>query len=86
MKYSSGCNFHHQFGVFTLQVILDENSFTDLTERSKYLLHGDGRSFWFDKSFCLMVFSDGRCGINAEHSWADAPVIGHMLEYALTYE
>lgn len=67
-------------------VILDENSFTDLTERSKYLLHGDGRSFWFDKSFCLMVFSDGRCGINAEHSWADAPVIGHMLEYALTYE
>ena len=33
-----------------------------------------------------MVFSDGKCGINAEHSWADAPVIGHMVEYSLTYE
>lgn len=67
-------------------VILEEKSFTELTDRAKYLLHGDGRSFWFDKSFCLIVFSDGKCGINAEHSWADAPVVGHMLEYALTYE
>jgi len=67
-------------------VILEEKSFTELSDRSKYLLHGDGRSFWFDKSFCLMVFSDGKCGINAEHGWADAPVIGHMVEYALTYE
>lgn len=67
-------------------VILEERSFSRLSERAKYLLHGDGRSFWFDKSFCLVVFSDGKCGINAEHGWADAPVIGHMLEYALTYE
>lgn len=67
-------------------VILEERSFTSLSDRAKYLLHGDGRSFWFDKSFCLMVFSDGKCGINAEHSWADAPVVGHMLEYALTFE
>lgn len=67
-------------------VILEEKSFTELSDRAKYLLHGDGRSFWFDKSFCLVVFSDGRCGINAEHSWADAPVMGHMFEYGLTYE
>lgn len=67
-------------------VILEEKSFSELSDRAKYLLHGDGRSFWFDKSFCLVVFSDGKCGINAEHSWADAPVIGHMVEYALTYE
>ena len=67
-------------------MILEEKSFTELSDRANYLLHGDGRSFWFDKSFCLVVFSDGKCGINAEHSWADAPVIGHMVEYALTYE
>lgn len=67
-------------------VVLEDKSFTDLSERAKYLLHADGRSIWFDKSFCLMVFSDGKCGVNAEHSWADAPVLGHMLEYAVTYE
>lgn len=71
---------------FPDQVVLEDKSFTDLSERAKYLLHADGRSIWFDKSFCLMVFSDGKCGVNAEHSWADAPVLGHMLEYAVTYE
>lgn len=68
------------------QVTLEDKSFVDLKDRAKYLLHGDGCSFWFDKSFCLMVFEDGKCGVNAEHSWADAPTIGHMLEYAFTYE
>ncbi|XP_068710721.1 carnitine O-palmitoyltransferase 1, liver isoform-like [Montipora capricornis] len=67
-------------------VILEEKSFPGLSDRAKYLFHGDGRSFWFDKSFCFIVFSDGKCGINAEHSWADAPVVGHMFEYAVSYE
>ncbi|KXJ09564.1 Carnitine O-palmitoyltransferase 1, liver isoform [Exaiptasia diaphana] len=67
-------------------MVLEERSFPDITDRAKFLLHGDGSSFWFDKSFSFMVFSDGKCGLNAEHSWADAPVMGHLLEYALTYE
>ncbi|XP_048580409.1 carnitine O-palmitoyltransferase 1, liver isoform-like isoform X1 [Nematostella vectensis] len=67
-------------------VLLEDKTFSELSDRAKYIMHGDGRSLWFDKSFCLVVFTDGKCGINAEHSWADAPVIGHMLEYALTYE
>ncbi len=37
---------------------------------------------WFDKSFSVFVFANGRYAVNAEHSWADAPVLGHVFEYA----
>lgn len=33
---------------------------------------------WFDKSFNLIIFKNGTMGLNAEHSWADAPIIGHL--------
>lgn len=35
---------------------------------------------WFDKSFTLISYPNGKMGINAEHSWADAPIVGHMWE------
>lgn len=35
---------------------------------------------WFDKSFTLVVYKNGKLGANAEHSWADAPIIGHLWE------
>lgn len=35
---------------------------------------------WFDKSFTLVSYPNGKMGINAEHSWADAPIVGHMWE------
>ena len=41
---------------------------------------------WFDKSFNLVVFKNGHVGVNAEHSWADAPIISYLVEYALGYE
>ncbi len=37
-------------------------------------------SRWFDKSFNLIVFKSGTMGLNAEHSWADAPIVGHLWE------
>uniref|UniRef100_A0A4W6DP22 Carnitine O-palmitoyltransferase 1, muscle isoform n=1 Tax=Lates calcarifer TaxID=8187 RepID=A0A4W6DP22_LATCA len=40
-------------------------------------------SLWFDKSFTLISYPNGKIGINAEHSWADAPIVGHMWEYVL---
>lgn len=67
-------------------VVLDSKCFKTWSERGKYMLHGSGSSIWFDKSFNLLIFSDGRCGINAEHSWADAPVMGHINEFHLTNE
>ncbi|XP_074872180.1 palmitoyl thioesterase CPT1C isoform X1 [Carettochelys insculpta] len=50
---------------------------------SKALLHGQCHDRWFDKSFTLIVFRNGKVGLNAEHSWADAPIIGHLWEYTL---
>ena len=41
---------------------------------------------WFDKSFNLIVFKNGRFGLNAEHSWADAPIVSYLCEETLGYE
>lgn len=38
---------------------------------------------WFDKTFTLVVFKNGKMGLNAEHSWADAPIIGHLWEVSV---
>lgn len=35
---------------------------------------------WFDKSFTAVVFKNGKNGLNAEHSWADAPTVAHLWE------
>ncbi|XP_025081359.1 carnitine O-palmitoyltransferase 1, liver isoform-like isoform X3 [Pomacea canaliculata] len=69
-------------------VVLDSNSFPHhaLSGRGSYLLHGDGRCLWFDKSFNLVVFENGKMGINCEHSHADAPALGHMMEYNMLQE
>lgn len=67
-------------------VCLDDHEYSNLSERGKYLLHGDGASIWFDKTINLIFLKDGKMGMNCEHSWADAPVIGHLMEYILTHE
>nr|XP_033814266.1 carnitine O-palmitoyltransferase 1, muscle isoform [Geotrypetes seraphini]XP_033814267.1 carnitine O-palmitoyltransferase 1, muscle isoform [Geotrypetes seraphini]XP_033814268.1 carnitine O-palmitoyltransferase 1, muscle isoform [Geotrypetes seraphini]XP_033814269.1 carnitine O-palmitoyltransferase 1, muscle isoform [Geotrypetes seraphini] len=53
---------------------------------AKSLLHGKCYNRWFDKSFNFIVFRNGKMGLNAEHSWADAPVIGHLWEFVLGTE
>ncbi|XP_026566497.1 carnitine O-palmitoyltransferase 1, brain isoform [Pseudonaja textilis] len=50
---------------------------------AKSLLHGHCCDRWFDKSFNLIVYRNGKAGINAEHSWADAPIVAHLWEYTL---
>ncbi|XP_037891479.1 LOW QUALITY PROTEIN: carnitine O-palmitoyltransferase 1, liver isoform [Glossina fuscipes] len=52
-----------------------------LDEFGRTLLHGNGYNRWFDKSFTVCVGTNGRVGFNAEHTWADAPVMGHTWEY-----
>lgn len=54
-----------------------------LDSYAKSLLHGKCYDRWFDKSFTLISYPNGKMGINIEHSWADAPIIGHMWEYVL---
>ncbi|KAM7178447.1 carnitine O-palmitoyltransferase 1, muscle isoform 1-T9 [Macrochelys suwanniensis] len=50
---------------------------------AKSLLHGRCYDRWFDKSFTLVVYKNGKVGTNTEHSWADAPIIGHLWEFML---
>lgn len=58
----------------------------NLTEKGKFLLHGDGKSIWFDKSFHLIIFGNGAAGLNCEHTIADAPAMAHMWEFILSRE
>ncbi|KAG8521438.1 Carnitine O-palmitoyltransferase 1, brain isoform, partial [Galemys pyrenaicus] len=50
------------------------------------LLAGRGHDRWFDKSFTLIVFANGKLGLSVEHSWADCPISGHMWEFTLATE
>jgi len=70
-------------------VLDDENIFYDPNDPSKLdhwahnLLHGNATNRWFDKSFNLIISRNGRMGINAEHSWGDAAVTAHFVEFVL---
>lgn len=69
-----------------LQVTLTDYVPSNLTQKGKYLLHGDGKSIWFDKSLNLIVFGNAAAGLNCEHTVADAPAMAHMWEYAMSRE
>uniref|UniRef100_A0A915B095 carnitine O-palmitoyltransferase n=1 Tax=Parascaris univalens TaxID=6257 RepID=A0A915B095_PARUN len=71
-------------------VVLDQEEFDyDPDEPSKLdswacnLLHGKAKDRWFDKSFNFVIYKNGRMGINAEHSWGDAAIMAHFMEYCL---
>jgi carnitine O-palmitoyltransferase 1 len=59
---------------------------TGLSRIGQILLHGQGHDRWFDKSFNFIISKNGRAGFNAEHSWADAPIMAHLWEFILSYE
>uniref|UniRef100_A0A8D2E755 carnitine O-palmitoyltransferase n=1 Tax=Theropithecus gelada TaxID=9565 RepID=A0A8D2E755_THEGE len=61
-----------------------EDPDTSMDSYAKSLLHGQCYDRWFDKSFTFVVFKNGKIGINAEHSWADAPVMAHLWEYVMS--
>ncbi|KAM9854971.1 carnitine O-palmitoyltransferase 1, liver isoform 1-T1 [Aulostomus maculatus] len=64
----------------------DNNRVKSLDSYAKSLLHGKCYDRWFDKSFNLIVYKNGTMGLNAEHSWADAPIIGHLWEHVLSMD
>lgn len=66
-----------------LEMDYGEEDSEDLDALSRYLLHGNGHSCWFDKSFSAYIFKNGRYGLTAEHSWADAPIMSHLGEYTV---
>ncbi|PIO37845.1 hypothetical protein AB205_0016140 [Aquarana catesbeiana] len=56
---------------------------TSLDKYAKSLLHGKCYDRWFDKTISFIVFKNGKMGMNCEHSWADAPILGHLWEYTM---
>ncbi|XP_066467245.1 carnitine O-palmitoyltransferase 1, liver isoform isoform X2 [Tiliqua scincoides] len=64
----------------TAQGYREDDPVTSMDSYAKALLHGKCYDRWFDKSFTFIVFRNGKMGLNAEHSWADAPIIGHLWE------
>uniref|UniRef100_A0A671S455 carnitine O-palmitoyltransferase n=1 Tax=Sinocyclocheilus anshuiensis TaxID=1608454 RepID=A0A671S455_9TELE len=56
----------------------------NLDRYAKSLLHGKCYDRWFDKSFTVVVYKNGKNGLNAEHSLADAPIMAHVWEYVMT--
>jgi len=63
-----------------------KNDHSKLDTFAKAILHGKGYDRWFDKSFNLIVSRNGRAGLNVEHSWADAPITGHLWEFNIAHE
>ncbi|XP_055001766.1 carnitine O-palmitoyltransferase 1, brain isoform isoform X2 [Sorex araneus] len=66
--------------------LMKENPAASLDAYAHALLAGRGYDRWFDKSFTLIVFSNGKLGLSVEHSWADCPISGHMWEFMLATE
>ncbi|XP_030057166.1 LOW QUALITY PROTEIN: carnitine O-palmitoyltransferase 1, liver isoform [Microcaecilia unicolor] len=60
-----------------------EDPVMSLDSYAKSLLHGKCYDRWFDKSISFVVFKNGKMGMNLEHSWADAPILGHLWEYVM---
>uniref|UniRef100_A0A673YXR1 carnitine O-palmitoyltransferase n=1 Tax=Salmo trutta TaxID=8032 RepID=A0A673YXR1_SALTR len=57
------------------QGMMGEDPAASLDRYAKSLLHGKCYDRWFDKSFSVVIYKNGKIGLNAEHSWADAPVV-----------
>lgn len=47
---------------------------------------GDARNRWFDKTLQLIVASDGKAGMNGEHTALDAVVAGRLMDFLCTSE
>ncbi|WP_026453769.1 choline/carnitine O-acyltransferase [Saccharomonospora iraqiensis] len=58
-----------------LCLCLDDLVPEDARQACDQLLHGDSGNRWFDKSVSLVVFGDGRAGINVEHCGLDGTTV-----------
>jgi len=71
-------------------LVLDEESYgydpendLELSRFGAAMLHGKCYNRWFDKSVQIIVGANGHIGLNGEHSWADAPIVGHFWEFVI---
>jgi carnitine O-acetyltransferase len=64
-------------------ICLDDGQPQNIEQLSRACWHGDGSSRWFDKSFQLICFANGKAGCLGEHSMFDATVPARMCDYIL---
>lgn len=62
-----------------LCLTLEEEAPVDDRAATARLLHGDSANRWFDKVLNLVVFPDGRAGLNCEHSTLDGTTAASFL-------
>ena len=65
-------------------VCLEDFAPTDTQHTCDHLLYGDGGNRWFDKALSLIVFGDGRAGINVEHCELDGTTILNFVDALLS--
>lgn len=87
MEGSTNRRSLHEIESALMHVVLSDATFAleDWTKRGHYLIGSDRSTpnVWFDKSVTMVVFTDGKTGLNCEHAWADAPVCGHLFEVSM---
>ena len=64
-------------------VCLEDFAPADTQEACDHLLYGDSGNRWFDKAVSLIVFADGRAGINVEHCGLDGTTILSFVDALL---
>ncbi|XP_065910251.1 carnitine O-palmitoyltransferase 1, liver isoform-like [Dysidea avara] len=65
---------------------LDDRKPETLLERANDTFVGNGSNRWLDKGLSIVYYSNGRVGINVEHTALDATIIAQLSEYASYYE
>lgn len=65
----------------TFALCLDDNQPELLTSVSEQLLYGNGKNRFFDKSLQLIVFKNGKMGINFEHTGVDGSVMLRLISH-----
>ncbi|MFD7228997.1 choline/carnitine O-acyltransferase [Streptomyces sp. NPDC059881] len=65
-------------------VCLEDFAPADTQEACDELLHGDRGNRWFDKALSLIVFADGRAGVNVEHCELDGTTILSFTDFLLS--
>lgn len=69
--------------MFCLWIFPDDKP-SELSDRARIAFQGNKEyRYWFDKCFNVVIFGDGHCAINCEHTVCDAPAYAHMWEYTL---
>lgn len=66
-----------------LCLCLDDFTATDVEDVCARLLHGDGANRWYDKSVSLIVFADGRAGLNVDRGGLDETTVADFVDTLL---